>query len=409
MKLKLLLKREKFEEIFSKTLAKFLSQKKGWEGDIEWGLFKNNSLNLFVNEHINLIFPAKISSKEIKFLAKEYEYHPNIFIRIMQFSYVYLCLNRFLRNIFASNTLSITPHPTNFSHICILPGNHSIRVVDLNANECVVLSKSGYGLKKIKNTICLRTDFPNIPGPKILDWNSDEGWYVEQRIFGLPLNRQSNNVVKFKAMESAREFLCSMYDSTRKFVSLKSWLILKFQQMRSAVTLLPDCYGLDAKKKLDYVFFQLTNFFSKHEGADQMIEICITHGDFQDANVLVPVESEGVYIIDWEYGGERCRHYDSFVYNLNARSPLGLATRVDALCKESSNIEKLIDWCGMETHCDGDRNSYRFMLLLTFLFDEILYRLDDTTVPNLHEPSEGFLTFMDEISSIFVLIDDSIK
>jgi hypothetical protein len=61
----------------------------------------------------------------------------------------------------------------------------------------------------------------------------------------------------------------------------------------------------------------------------------------------------------------------------------------------------------METLCD--RNSYRFTLLLTFLFDEMLYRLDDTTVPNLHEPSEGFLTFMDEISSIFVLIDDSIE
>ncbi|MDB2676660.1 hypothetical protein N9Y82_04605 [Amylibacter sp.] len=409
MKLNLLLKRENFEDIFSKTLAKYLSSKKGWYGKIEWGLFNDGALNLVVNEHINLMFPAKISSKEIRFLAKEYEYHPNILIRVMQFSYVYVCLNYFLRNIFASNTLSITPEPTNFSHICILPGNHSIRVVDLHANECVVLSKSGYGLTKIKNTIFLRTDFPNIPGPKILDYDFDEGWYVEQRIFGLPLNRQSDNTLKFKSLEAAKVYLCSMYDSTQKFVALEGWLTLKLQQMKRAATLLPECYGVDTRKKLDGIILQLSIFSSRYVGADELIEICVTHGDFQDANVLIPFESEGVYIIDWEYGGERCRHYDAFVYNLNSRSPKGLGDRVDNLYKQSSDIERFKAWCGLASQNKRSCNNDNYMLLVSFLFDEMLFRLDDTSVPYLNEPSAGFLTFMDEITKIFVLIDDSLR
>jgi hypothetical protein len=48
------------------------------------------------------------------------------------------------------------------------------------------------------------------------------------------------------------------------------------------------------------------------------------------------------------------------------------------------------------------------MLLVAFLFDEMLFRLDDTSVPYLNEPSGGFLTFMDEITNIFVRIEDSL-
>ena len=404
MKLDLLLKRESFEEVFSKTLAKYLLSQEGWEGTIDWGLFQEDSLNLIVNKHINLIYPSKIPSKEIKFLAKEYAYHSNLIIRLIQKFYIFLCLSRFFRFQLASNVLSIKPRPNKFSDICILPGNHSIRVVDLKANQCVVLSKSGYELNKIKNTIWLRTRFANIPGPKMIDWNIDEGWYVEQRIFGLPLNRHPDDKIIANTLEVAREFLCSMHQASSELVTIKTWTSIKFKQIDKAVMLLPECYSSHSREILNKVLFKLKNLSQRYVNTDLMIETSITHGDFQAANILIPVNSDNVYIIDWEYGGVRCRHYDSFVYNLDVRSPIGLGARIDTLISQPENIEQLKNWCDLQPNINDDCS----LLVFMFFLDEIIFRLDDTMVPNLREPSQGFLTFLKEINYTSIMEDPSI-
>ena len=39
-------------------------------------------------------------------------------------------------------------------------------------------------------------------------------------------------------------------------------------------------------------------------------------------------------------------------------------------------------------------------LVLIFLVEELLFRLDDTGIPNLKEPSKGLIHFLDEVRAV---------
>ena len=376
-------------------MGRYLSLKKNWDGEIIWNEYGGkDSLNLLVNKNTNLIFPALSVSKDIWPLAKEYSYHVNPYKRFAQTLYVLLSISKAFRNLLASQFLSIHPCPESFSNICILPGNHSIRIINLDLNECLVLSKLGYRSDKLANAVLLRTSFSELPGPKIIDWDLSDGWYTEERIFGLPLNRLSNKDTQAKAMDEVRLFLNAMYDDTSELLPASKWFEAKFIQLDMAIEMLPVCYSYSIKKKIIDLKLHLTSLAENYTDPNYLLENANTHGDLQAANLLAPSDhsENNVYIIDWEYTGNRIRHYDAFVYNLDARSPHGLAQRINKLLHNETAMASIIAWCGSKTTVQHDTS----LFVLTFIVDEFLFRLDDTTIPNLSEPSKGFLSFIDE-------------
>jgi len=351
-------------------------------------------LNLLVNKKINLIFPALSISRDIWPLVKEYSYHANPYKRFVQSLYVLLSISKVFRNLFASQFLSIQPCPESFANVCILPGNHSIRVINLDLNECLVLSKLGYRADKLANAVLLRTSFSELPGPKVIDWDLSDGWYTEERIFGLPLNKLSNKDVQAKAMDEVRLFLNKMYDDTSELLPASTWFEAKFTQLDMAIEMLPVCYSYSIKKKIIELKSNLTSLAENYTDPSLLLENANTHGDLQAANLLAPSEhsEDNVYIIDWEYTGKRIRHYDAFVYNLDARFPHGLAQRINTLLNNETAMASVLAWCGTKADVEFDAS----LFVLTFIVDEFLFRLDDTTIPNLNEPSKGFLSFLDE-------------
>ena len=79
---------------------------------------------------------------------------------------------------------------------------------------------------------------------------------------------------------------------------------------------------------------------------------------------------------------------------LKSRSPNGLSDRISALIK-SSKYERLgISWFNFSD--DTDTHIIRRLILL-FLVDEFLFRLDDTSLPNLEKKADGFIAFIKEI------------
>ena len=402
MKLDQLLKREAFHDIFEKTLRSYLVAKEDWNGEFHWdSKMKKGSMNLIINKNINLFFPIRSSRKDIEFLAKEYTYHVKPWRRVLQAIYVYLSLTKCFRNLFASQRLSIEPSPKSLSNICIIPGNHSIRIIDLDFQRCLVLAKSVYGIKKLKNTVSLRTSFPNLPGPKIITWDKTGKWYVEERIFAVPIDRLSNSKNILKPLAAARLFLNELYRSTHEFSLVSKWFEKKFKQLEVAINYLPNCYSsndIDTFKDLNIL---LKGSYKNLTYGGQHIDISQTHGDFQAANILFPEtpDEHGVYLIDWEYSGIRCMHYDAFVYYLNARSPINLSDRINRLCNNDEKMKTILTFCNLELNKKNTSNLFIF----SFLIDEFLFRLDDGNLPNLLEPSKGLLIFTEEVKKITFL------
>jgi len=130
---------------------------------------------------------------------------------------------------------------------------------------------------------------------------------------------------------------------------------------------------------------------------EKPIDIVQSHGDFQPANIIIPTVSDQrlVYLIDWEYTEKRCRWYDAMVFELHSRSPVGLASRISEWLSDENIAFLSIQWCGI----DKTGSSARY-IVATFLLEDLLLRLVDTTIPGLRQPNSGFLRFIDELLSV---------
>lgn len=173
------------------------------------------------------------------------------------------------------------------------------------------------------------------------------------------------------------------------------WIERRNKNIQDAISALPSCYTSNDISEIELTKSLL--FKSCHHliHEDYQVKVSESHGDFQDANLLLPSVSDirEVYIIDWEYADLRCTHYDWFVYGLKSRSPNGLSDRIGALIKANKYECLDVPWFNFS---DMDTNAIRRLALL-FLVDEFLFRLDDTCIPNLERKADGFVTFIKEI------------
>lgn len=403
MRLDQLLKRENFYSIIKKTLTRYFRSSSEWTGKIFLESYKGEDILGFrINTKLNLIYPEYLPKKALLPLVSEYAHHKNPLRTFLQNSYIKISLSKLFRNLFSPTNLYISDKSNLPQKFCIIPGNHTIRIIDLDHNKCVVLLKDGFNTKKLSDLISIRESYPDLPGPKIIDTNLSEGWYSEERISGLPLNRLSCNDKRKRSLEATSEFLSKMYKTTQSCEQIDEYIESRFEELDTGVNSLPDCFTSSDVKYIKKIISELLNLSGKVLDGKSKIKVSQTHGDLQDANLLVPDEdpSRSVYIIDWEYTKIRCSHYDWFVYGLQSRFPDGLCARIEALIKNFNKGEEDIFWLNFI-----DTGSENLISLITiFLIEDFLFRLDDSNIPNLAEVPQGFYSFLQEIE-YFLEID----
>ena len=398
MRLDLLLDREPFKEVFSRTLSGYLASQFSWSGKICWQRSKPLLQNYFlVNKKLNLIYPQTLNTQTLRLMASEYGFHPNLIRRKVQQLYVHYAITIPLRSLLSTYYVLTDPLPVVCANWCIIPGNSSIRIVDLENNECIVLQKDGFNKNHMRDLINIRKQYPELPGPKIYRSNLTAGWYVEERIQGLPLNRLGDNLRIKNATNSARQSMLHLYKQTSSKVDFLLWRQSVTQKINDALDRLPEIYPSSLRQQVTNSVNNLVSFLVKIHTVGMMVDTAQSHGDFQPANILIPTVSDqrNVYLIDWEYTDKRCRWYDAMVFELNSRSPIGLAGRVHQWLSNEDQAYQSVEWCGL-----NKVESFSRYVIFTFLLEDLLFRLVDTTIPGLRKPDKGFLTFVDELSLI---------
>ncbi len=398
MRLDLLLDREPFLEIFSKTLSSYLFNRFNWDGEVRWNKREpQDNKSFFVNTKLNLIYPQTFDVNILRQLASEYSYNPNFILGIAQRFYAYFAISKPVQEFLSAYYLSINPLPEVCNHWCILPGNNGIRIVDVKGDECIVLQKNGFNEKYMRNLISLRKQYPDLPGPRLFRFNLADGWYAEERISGLPLNRLGDKLRIASALESARKSMVELYDQTSSSVDFAVWSNMISKNIYHELNDLVDEYPLSLRIQIKCFVKNLISHLAEIHSQEQDLEIVQSHGDFQPANILIPSCSDqgSFYLIDWEYTEKRCRWYDAMVFELRSRSPKGLAHRISHWLSNNDCAFNSIKWCGI----DQTVVSARFAVG-TFLLEELLFRFSDTSIPGSHHPNKEFLRFIDELLSI---------
>jgi hypothetical protein len=397
MRLDLLLQREDFSRIFPQLLQNELSKRFGWSGKISWRDSRcSSSLHLLVNHKLNVIYPASMKRSVLRQLTAEYGYHPNLLRRLLQLLFVRFATSFPFEYFTTIAVVKIEPWLDELENWCVIPGNHSIRVVEFDSNLCRVYQKPGFNRKFILNEIAIREQFPFLPIPKLLDSDKDEGWYMEERIRALPLNRIADNSVCEDMLSQAQCALLDLYEPTKKFQRLNEYRQQLNSSLQQAVDLLPAIYQQSDHSQLTSTIEKLCIVL---DCSDTLyVNTVMSHGDFQPANILVTTTDSNekiLYLIDWEYSERRSQFYDALVFATKSRFPCGLAERIKLLM--TGKFGNHFSWCGYTVLTDW--------MVALFLLEDILVRLEELYIPGLRQKSEGLRKWMYEVDKMHWLFD----
>ena len=397
MRLDLLLLREPFEDNFKQTLSYFLSEKFGWQGNITWkrnGSQFSTKNHLRVNHKLNVIYPVSIDRDSINSFSAEYAFHSNPFRRLAQTLYTQWAIRFPFDRLLSIAAVEITPWPDCIDNWCIIPGNHSLRIVDFLKDQCFVILKQGFNKAFIEQEINIRENYPELPIPRLKQVGDDGLWYSEERISALPLNRISEIDRQYAALTEAKLVMNSLYEKTTQHVSSTFWAEQLQHKICEKLAFLPEIYSQNTKQKLKAIGQNLASFICAIE--DHVIKIVVTHGDFQPANILVPTSktSRSIYLIDWEYSSERFENYDEFVFELKTRFPVGLANRIESLLSKKSKISEV---AYQKNSLTIAWESWEIALCL---LEELLVRIMENQIPGLKSESKGLNEYAHEVEGM---------
>jgi len=306
MKIKVLLKRECLYSIIGRTLLSIMDVP-----ELLTTLSSGDGYRvLMANSHLNYIAPILASRSTFTLTVKEYTRNKNIWLTPFQFLYVILSTSKYFKIISSSH---IVRSPFYLKKgIIIIPGNHRIRFYDSVHNAITTVLKSNEDSIFIKNDISIRTRYPLTYCPKILSYG--DGWYIESVILGNHINRGYTAEVKNKYIKMLYDRHCAeLLRPSMNEVSAG-------EHYNNIVNLIKEHLGkLDSVDEIVYdAVVLLEARIVQLKKSSVYIPVCITHGDFQEGNILIA--DNGTFILDWENMNMRFCLYDEFVLLSGIRS-----------------------------------------------------------------------------------------
>ena len=390
MRIQLLRKRENFLEIFQKSISRFFQEKYPHSNEV--------NIEYIINDYLNIVYPSKINRKDLVDLVSEFKYHPKAYRRILQSAYTFLAIRWPLETITSSESILISMPVNAKERWVFIPGNHSIRVIDLDKNRCFVFLKSGFNNKFIESDANIRLEHAWLKAPEVIQQKN--GWYEERRVVGLPWNRLSSVDLKEKVIVGAQNQLSKLYQKTVVNAPMIGYVP---QLCNNILSMLDASFSSLSDEEKDII----SNFASEVEllfgnySSDINIDLVSTHGDFQPGNILC--SKDDFWIIDWEYSGQRSIFYDALVFDLECRFPSGLGARLNKKINELGGMSDYLKWTGQPL---GSNKSYYFSV---FFLEDLLLRMDEISVDLIQTKSTALSAYLAELLIIQDMLITNIK
>ncbi len=397
MRLDLLMHRERFDDVFIKTLSGYLKQNFNWNGKIQWKKFTlltSLDRKFIVNDKLNVIYHTDLKREKLSALTAEFAYHPKFIRNLLQNLYVEFATTTLFERFTSSAIISIDDYPKEIENWCIIPGNHSVRIIDLDKDICIVILKDGFNKNFIVNEINIRRQYPYLPIPKIIESDVDLLWYIEERIIALPWNRISSDTIKKESLLDTQMYMSKLYKDSYKSIECSQYLHGLTKSLNNAIDKLPTVFLEDDKNKIVSIYNKLLNIIQ-----EKNIDTVLSHGDFQPANIMIDTDDNNkIFIIDWEYSKQKFFLYDALVFASEARMTIGLSHRLREL------NENKIDWA--YNSLDIEKVPLTFWMISLFLVEDLIVRLEELQIPKLKHKSESLEQFFLEIEQMDWLFNE---
>ena len=369
MKIALLDSREAFATIFARSLERFAQSFLGRA--VELVAAGQGELTFRQNAQLNLIYPNTAHVADLRTLSAEFHYAPRLLVRLAQTVYCALAVTPPTSTLLSPRLFDLRNPAPEMANWVFLPGNHTIRVIDFGKNRSIVFAKDGFDSHFLLNDARIRSDYPELPAPRVLQIDEAGGWYVEERIVGLPINRLTDQRKVETAIGDAARGLEQLRSKTEKTVSAKTYCKELIGRICAA--------GPD-----DPLIAAMVTDFTRRVGeqiasvGDFPLTLCRTHGDFQPANILA--SPSRTWVIDWEYSEIRSAMYDYLVYTSRSRFAEGFGARIIRE-RDRARAAGRIDAWGFEQF--GDASA----LISVFLLEDLHLRLREVATEEITDKS----------------------
>lgn len=280
----------------------------------------------------------------------------------------------------------VTPPVPGATEMVVVPGNQRVRVFDFAARVSRVHLKAGFDPGAMKVELDVRSSGDG-PFPPVREVDPGGRWFVEPLLEGFSLPR-------CPPWRPARQY------RRRAIASLSSWLDRTETRVEAA----------EHAGRVEAEIRQLTTVLDDHAveqrmaaalpglaaraGGAGVIPLAQTHGDFQPGNIFVETGRDQVYLIDWEFSGQRHRSYDGLVMALSARFPVGLANRLRSFIAVGPDPELAPLLAGAASL------GAREQLVALFLLEEWRWHLQQNHVADYPRLTSGFRSFLNEVDAL---------
>ena len=325
MRTSLLLRREPFGKLLERTMSGYWSAETGTPVAVHWQDTMAGDQVWRGNIYLNFFCVSGAEKECFEVILREYGFSQSAWRRVMQSTYVRAAVTEPARSWLSQVRFGVSEAVPAAEEKLVIGGNHRIRIIQPRCGRSTVIHKCGFSRLAFEREIAARLGPASGLAPRFHGIEAGGRAFSEEYFSGTPANRLPSEVMRAVRATARIRLITEVHRPTLRIVRLGD----RLQEIAEACARLSPVVGNEMLK--------LAQWASEKAGQSP-VGLAISHGDFQDANILT--DGQRLHVIDWEAMAERSQLYDLATF------ASGLRLAPDGLQAWKATVSRWVDASG---------------------------------------------------------------
>ena len=362
MRLSLLFQREPFGKILEQTLGDYWSETTSCPVQVQWGDGFAGRQCWRGNVYLNFFCVTDVAPECFEIIICELGRARSPWGRWPQAAYVKCATTPPMRDWLSHACFGVSPAISLAREQLVVGGNRRLRLIHPAAGVSVVIHKAGFSRLGFDREVRARKGLAASISPRLLAISESGLHFTEEYFVGTPANRLPLGVQAEVRGQAVEQLIAQVHRPSLRLVRLGDHahsLVEAIREIAPAVEPAGRSFAGIADRLAGSVDLGLV----------------LSHGDFQDANLLV--SAGGVRVIDWENATERSQVYDLATLAAGTRQTSDWVGAWQ--CELNRWIELSAACPQLEVPMGNDARTRAAHGAVWFL-EEVLFRLEDAAI-----------------------------